>query len=129
MEILGSDSIILFSKNILNILSVKNCTSNLLSISKIANELNCEIIFTSKNMIFQELITKSVIGEGYLQNALYNLREKKYNFNVKNHEELGRLWRKRVGHPSDKILKYLLLFIPIFGVPPLSIPIMDTNIL
>jgi Integrase core domain len=51
-----------------------------------------------------------VIGEGYLQNGLYNLREKKYNFNVKNHEELGRLWHKRVGHPSDKILKCLFDF-------------------
>jgi len=110
MEILGSGSIILFSKNISNILHVKNCTSNLLSISKITNELNCEIIFTSKSVIFQEWITKSVIGEGYLQNGLYNLREKKFNFNVKNHEELGRLWHKRVGHPSDKILKCLFDF-------------------
>jgi hypothetical protein len=84
MEILGSGSIILFSKNILNILHVKNYTSNLLSISKITNELNYEIIFTSKNMIFQEWITKSVFGESYLQNGFYNLRGKKYNFNVKN---------------------------------------------
>jgi hypothetical protein len=97
MEILRSGSIILFSKNISNILHVKNCTSNLLSISKITNELNYKIIFTSKNVIFQEWITKSVIGEGYLLNGLYNLREKKFNFNVKNHEELGRFGTKELG--------------------------------
>jgi hypothetical protein len=86
IEILGRGSINLFSKNISNILHIKKYASNLLSISIIINELNCENIFTSKNIIFQEWITKSMIGEDYLQNGLYNLREKKYNFNVKSHE-------------------------------------------
>jgi hypothetical protein len=62
MEILGSDSINLFSQIILNILYVKSCASNLLSTSKITNVLNFKIMFTSKNVIFQEWIT-NVIGE------------------------------------------------------------------
>jgi hypothetical protein len=66
MEILGNDSINFFSKNIQNVLHVRNCASNLISISKITNELNYEIIFSSRNVIFQERITKRVIGEGYL---------------------------------------------------------------
>jgi hypothetical protein len=46
-----------------------------------------------------------VIGEGILQNRLYNLSEKKITFNTKNDENLGKLWHRRVGHPSDRILK------------------------
>jgi hypothetical protein len=46
-----------------------------------------------------------VIGEGFLQNRLYNLGERKNNFNVKKDDELGRLWHKRIRHPSDRILK------------------------
>jgi GAG-pre-integrase domain len=110
MEILGNDSINFFSKNIQNVLHVKNCASNLISISKITSELNCEILFSSRNVIFQERITKKVIGEGYLQNGLYNVGERKYNFNIKKDEELGKLWHKRIGHPSDRVLKYLFDF-------------------
>jgi hypothetical protein len=102
--------LIFFSKSISNILHVKNYKSNLLSISKITNELNCEIIFTSDHVIFQEWITKNVFDEVFLQNGLYNLKEKKFIFNTKNDEELGKLWHKRIGHPSDKILKCLFDF-------------------
>jgi GAG-pre-integrase domain len=51
-----------------------------------------------------------VIGEGFLQNGLYNLKEKKFIFNTKKDEELGKLWHKRIGHSSDKILKCLFYF-------------------
>jgi GAG-pre-integrase domain len=101
---------LIFSKTISNVLHVRNYESNLLSISKITNELNCEIIFTSDYVIFQECITKNVIGEGFLQNELYNLREKKFIFNTKKDEELGKLWHKKIGHPSNKILKCLFYF-------------------
>jgi hypothetical protein len=110
MKILGNDLINFFSKNIQNALHVRNYASNLISISKITNELNCEILFSSMNVIFQERITKRVIGEGYLQNGLYNMGERKYNFNIKKDEELGKHWHKRIGHPSDRILNYLFDF-------------------
>ena len=63
MEILGKGSITIFEKIIPNVLFIKDCTSNLLSIGKIAKELNCEIIFSSKKVIFQERLTKNMIGE------------------------------------------------------------------
>jgi hypothetical protein len=72
-------------------LYVKNCASNLLSISKITNELNCEIIFILKDVIFQERITKNMIGEGFLQNGLYYLKERKLSFNIKRSEEFGKV--------------------------------------
>jgi GAG-pre-integrase domain len=51
-----------------------------------------------------------VVGEGYLQNRLYNLGERKHNFNVKKDEKLGKFWHKRIGHPFDRILKCLFDF-------------------
>jgi GAG-pre-integrase domain len=37
------------------------------------------------------------------------LGQEKFNFNTKK-EELGKLWHRRVGHPSDKILKCIFDF-------------------
>jgi hypothetical protein len=50
MEILGDGSITIFSKKISNVLLVKDCASNLLSISRITIELECELIFSSKSV-------------------------------------------------------------------------------
>jgi GAG-pre-integrase domain len=110
MEILGCGSINLFSKEISNILFVQNCSSNLLSIRKITNQLNCDIIFSSNNVIFQELTSKRLIGEGFCENGLYFLNKEKYIFNTKNEKELSTLWHNRIGHPSDKILKSIFDF-------------------
>jgi Integrase core domain/GAG-pre-integrase domain len=38
------------------------------------------------------------------------LKERKLSFNIKRSEELGKLWHKRIGHLSDKILKCLFDF-------------------
>jgi hypothetical protein len=47
------------------------------------------MIFSSKNITFQECITKKVIGECFFENELYFLNEEKYNFNTKKEEELS----------------------------------------
>jgi hypothetical protein len=65
MKIIGSGSIDLFFKKLPNILYVQDCPVNLLSINKIAQGLNCEIIFTTKKVIFQEWNTNNVIGEDF----------------------------------------------------------------
>jgi GAG-pre-integrase domain len=52
---------------------------------------------------------KSVISEGVLENELYFLKEETCNFMAKR-EEIGTLWHKRIGHSSDKILKYIFYF-------------------
>jgi GAG-pre-integrase domain len=83
---------------------------NLLSISKLSKELNCEIIFKEKIMIFQDLVTKELIGEGHLENGLYILDSNKSFFNHKKDDNLSELWHKRVGHPSDKILNSMFIF-------------------
>ncbi|XP_068331522.1 uncharacterized protein [Pyrus communis] len=40
----------------------------LLSVSKITNSLNCLAIFSPKNVIFQDVVTKKTIGEGFFLN-------------------------------------------------------------
>jgi hypothetical protein len=82
---------------------VEYCSVNLLSISKLSKELNCEIIFKEKNMIFQDLVTKEKISEGHLENDLYILDSNKTSFNSRKYENLSELWHKRLGHPFDKI--------------------------
>jgi Reverse transcriptase (RNA-dependent DNA polymerase) len=37
-----------------------------MSVSKIIKELNCNIIFSSNNVIFQDIVTKRTIDEGKL---------------------------------------------------------------
>jgi hypothetical protein len=64
-------------------------------------------------MIFQNLNTKEMIDEGYLENDLCFLSCNKGNFCTYKNEELNQLWHKRVEHPSDKILKLMFKFLNI----------------
>jgi GAG-pre-integrase domain len=89
---------------------VNNYSINLLSISKLSKDLNCEIIFKMKSIIFQDLLTKEKIDEGYLENGLYFFSTNKLIFNTRKNEILCELWHKRVGHPSDKIFKFIFDF-------------------
>jgi hypothetical protein len=88
-------------------LYVQNYSSNLLSIRKIINELNYEIIFTLEVVVFQEWITKK-IGEGIFENGLYFLNEKD-TLSIQKRRSRHSLAQK-IGHPSDKILKSLFDF-------------------
>jgi hypothetical protein len=110
MRIIGSGSINLFSKEISNVLHVDKCSSNLLSINKITQELNYEIIFSSKIVIFQDWIRKNFIGERFSKNRLYFFRAQKLNLNAMKYEDLSILLHRRIGHQSDKILKYIFYF-------------------
>jgi hypothetical protein len=77
IKFIGSGSIDLFFKKLPNVLYVQDCPTNLLSINKIAQQINCEIIFTTKKVIFQDWNMKSVIGECILENRLYYLKKVK----------------------------------------------------
>jgi hypothetical protein len=92
MEILGDGSITIFLRKVSNVFLVKDCASNLLSISRITRELECELIFSSKSVILQKLISKKVIGDGSLKNRFYYLNKKKFNLNSRKEEKLSTLW-------------------------------------
>ena len=80
IEICGHDSIKIFLKEIKKVLHVNNCDSNLLFIRKFSKEINCEIIFSSKNDFFQDVKSKIMIGEGFFQNGLYFFKRPKIQF-------------------------------------------------
>jgi Integrase core domain/GAG-pre-integrase domain len=61
-------------------------------------------------VIFQDLITKEKIGEVFFENGLYFLDSNKSSFNITKDGDLEKLWHKRVGRPSDKILKIMFNF-------------------
>jgi transposase InsO family protein len=76
---------------------------NLLSVPKLAQELNCNITFYSKRVVFQNKDTGKKIGEGVEKNGLYVLDTPNYAaFTTKISSSL---LHKRLGHPSNNILK------------------------
>jgi hypothetical protein len=54
---------ILCNKKINNVLFLKSFPINLLSVRKLTQELNCDAIFSCKNVVFQDRVTGEKIGE------------------------------------------------------------------
>jgi hypothetical protein len=75
IEKIGSTNIL--SKKISNVLYLPNFTSNLFSVSKITKELNYNVIFSHENMVFQDRVTKKMIGEGKLALLANNIEQNK----------------------------------------------------
>jgi Integrase core domain/GAG-pre-integrase domain len=99
----GIGEINLFSIKIKNILYIESFSTNLISIPKLTQELNCNINFSSKIVEFQDRKTGKMIGKGKRENNLYILEsQEKKCFVVKNKDM--ELWHKRLGHPSDRVL-------------------------
>jgi hypothetical protein len=88
-KIEGWDMVSIFSKIFIqDVFHVNNCLVNLLSISKLSKDLNCEVIFKMENVIFQDLLTKEKIGKGYLENNIYFLSTNKSIFNTRKNKDL-----------------------------------------
>ena len=88
-------------------LFVQSLTSNLLSVSKITNDLDSDAIFSPKFVIFQDRVTGKKIGEGRVSQGLYILDMQQKALLARNKAEFSLLWHKRTGHPSNQILHVL----------------------
>jgi Reverse transcriptase (RNA-dependent DNA polymerase)/Integrase core domain/gag-polypeptide of LTR copia-type len=93
----------IFSKDI-NAIVVPELKANLLSVSKWTNECNCNVLFTPQKVIFQERTTGRTIGEGRQVNGLYVITSNFSGLVTTGSKVDPKLWQKRLGHPSDKIL-------------------------
>ena len=62
---------LLSDKTMSDVLFVPSFPFQLLSVSKITATLNCEVILTSSKVVFQDLVTKKMIGEGFFLHGLY----------------------------------------------------------
>ena len=88
--------------------------SQLLSIGKITNTLKCRAIFSPNKVIFQDVLTMKMIGEGVFINGLYYLCKdacfpQVFQAQSKSIDE-NQLWHKRLAHPSDVVLSKLFPF-------------------
>jgi hypothetical protein len=96
----GICQINLFSIKIKNILYIESFSTNLISISKLTQELDCNINFSSKIIEFQDRETRKMIGKGKRKNNLYILecQEKKYFFGKEQrHGALAQAIRASIG--------------------------------
>jgi hypothetical protein len=104
MQIYGLGTTKLFSNDVNKILYLSTFNSNLLSISKITHDLNCNVIFSSNKVTFQERSTGKKIGERYFKNGLYYLDDVVNSCFVSKTISRGKSLHWRFGHSSDQVL-------------------------
>ena len=110
VPVLGRGKVKLISDSVESTaLYVPSFPFQLLSVGRITNSLNCRAIFSPHNVVFQDLATKKLIGEGHYLNGLYyfskNLNVPK-GFQVSSNLE-HQLWHQRLAHPSEFVLSTL----------------------
>jgi len=99
------------TKNVKDILYLPDFNSNLLSVSKITQELNCNVIFSPNKLTFQDRESEKTIGEGWLKNGLYYLEENNNKCLLSlNSVNRDKLLHFRFGHPSDYVLNKLFCY-------------------
>lgn len=99
-----------------NVLHVPNLACNLLSISKLAVDQNCEAKFSTFQCIFQDISSGKTIGSAKACSGLYyfdvDLPSTELNkniflgCNVSSYDDIMR-WHYRLGHPSFPYMKHL----------------------
>lgn len=118
--IAGKGSVILSPKLTLkDVLHVPNLSCNLLSITKLTKDINCQANFFHSHCTFKDLSTGKMIGNAkesgglyYLDNGLDFKDQQKTStcfesiFVSSNNDDIM-LWHLRLGHPSFPYLKHL----------------------
>jgi len=86
-----------------NVLYVPELNCNLISISQLLDELNCNVQFIGNLCAIQDRTSKMLIGAGEQRDGLYFFREvpKVKACKVEGTNQLE-VWHKRLGHPSWK---------------------------
>jgi GAG-pre-integrase domain len=74
-------------------------------VTKIIQDLNCDVIFSPNKVTFQDRVTGKKIGEGMFKNGLYYLEDTINKCFVSvSHVDRDKLLHCRFGHPSDQVL-------------------------
>ncbi|KAL0702312.1 hypothetical protein Bca4012_058434 [Brassica carinata] len=86
-------------------------TSNLLSVKRATNDLNCNVIFSPNDVCFQDIKTSKVLGKGVSKGELYLLEDTTLSdlssaFNSVLASNV--LWHARLGHPHARALSLML---------------------
>ena len=125
-KVAGTGSVVI-SKNLIlhSVLLVHNLDCNLLSISKLTQELNCMTKFFPNHCEFQDLDSGKMIGNAEMCSGLYLLKievyperqpqtaefvslKSQFNSNSRlNNDSVIMLWHYRLGHPNFVYLEKL----------------------
>lgn len=110
--VLGTGSIqITPSLTLHNVLYVPALSHHLISVPQINAQSKCSVTFFPMYVVFQDLLTKEIIGRGYLRGRLFHLDrlyagEKPGKLGIaaltSSSDQLSEifLWHRRLGHPS-----------------------------
>lgn len=85
-----------------DVLLVANATKQLMSVNKLIMDNNVDVYFTDKSCVVKDKKTRAPIIQGKITRGLYSMGEGPRDA-VKN-----LLWHKKLGHPSDMILRQIL---------------------
>lgn len=99
-----------------DVLYVPSFPFQLLSVHKLTSSLNCEVLFTPHKVIFQDLVTKATIGEGFHLHGLYYFSPNSQvtkgfqaiSFPIAEQD----LWHRRLAHPSNNVLSKINRVLP-----------------
>ena len=89
-------------------------TSNLLSVKRATNDLNCNVIFSPNDVCFQDIKTSKMLRKGVRKGELYLLEDTKlrsyssYAFNYASILASDVLWHGRLDHPHFRALRLML---------------------
>jgi hypothetical protein len=111
IKIIGMREFNVFSTKISNVSYINNFSTNLLSIKKITQELNCDIIFSQNDIKFQNRETRKIISKGKIKNRLYVLKSQHRLCVLAKKNQDHQLLYKRLWHPLDKVLSIFKIFL------------------
>ena len=100
------------SLSLKNTLLVPSLTNKLLSVGKAIDELNCCVLMYPTFCLFQDILTKKIIGRGTKKGGLYCMDDcslemaNSIKYTTDKEHQIW-MWHRRLGHPSFSYLKHL----------------------
>ncbi|PRQ47582.1 putative RNA-directed DNA polymerase [Rosa chinensis] len=101
-----------------DVLYVPDLSHHLISVPQLNTQSRCSVTFFPLYVIFQDLLTREIIGRGYLRGRLFHLdcmfagmkpekavQAALISTGVTNQVEELWLWHRRLGHPSFSVMK------------------------
>jgi len=90
-----------------NVLFVPQLNCNLISVSQLIDASNCIVQFTNALCVIQDRRTRMLIGAGERTDGLYFFRGVPKVHALTFRDSSIDLWHHRLGHPSEKVLKFI----------------------
>ncbi|PRQ58292.1 putative RNA-directed DNA polymerase [Rosa chinensis] len=115
--VLGSGSVrITPTLELHNVLYVPDLSHHLISVPQLNTESKCSVTFYPMYVMFQDLLTRELIGRGYLRGRLFHLDQTYAGEKpgapsraalTLNSDKLSEvwLWHRRLGHPSFSLMR------------------------